>query len=254
MFEAGELGDAHPVAVRLQEQRAHDVGDLGAEFAPLDGMAPELGERTFAFRQQPRHFRLAAGNERDVSGAMPEREADRLVGRGVAGVQRRDHVRAPAREICFGDGALDEFHALEAAFARQRAGTLAKIGAGFDANDVPAPRRAENEVVENESEIGFSGAEIGDDGLVLLFQQRVQGGAQGLDEVHHLLQLAPRILIEAALARQDMKRPEERSRARDIGRRPEIFEALRRVFRRGTSFHKWLFPTRRLSRPAPRTL
>jgi hypothetical protein len=42
MFEAGEFGDADLVAVRFQHKSADDVGDVGAEFAALDRVAPEL--------------------------------------------------------------------------------------------------------------------------------------------------------------------------------------------------------------------
>jgi hypothetical protein len=42
VFEPRQFGHAHFVALGLQEKSAQNVRQMCAEFAPLDGMAPQL--------------------------------------------------------------------------------------------------------------------------------------------------------------------------------------------------------------------
>ena len=67
MFEAGQLRHPHLVAMRFEEQAAQDVGEVRAEFAPLDGMTPELAQGAGHALKRGRNLGLAAGDERNES-------------------------------------------------------------------------------------------------------------------------------------------------------------------------------------------
>ncbi|MDR8096019.1 hypothetical protein KPB08_13850, partial [Burkholderia cenocepacia] len=87
----GQMKDA----VRTATEAAQHVGDLAAEFARMQRVPPHLGQRIrerFArvLAQHARDLRLAARHQHDVLRALREREADRVVGRRVARVQRGD--------------------------------------------------------------------------------------------------------------------------------------------------------------------
>src|SRR6267378_3742380 len=94
----GQLGHRHLVSLALQRQRADDVGQVRAHLAAVDGVAPEqwpgLRRSVPVLLELCGHLRLAAGDRRDVIRVVPERQQQRIVGRGVAGVQREDHVHA----------------------------------------------------------------------------------------------------------------------------------------------------------------
>ena len=100
MFPADEFGDRELIAVGFELQAAQRVGDLAAELAGMNRVAPQFGERRFGERcrlvlaQCAGDFGLATGNQYDESGFLAQREADRVVGRRVAGVQRGDEVDA----------------------------------------------------------------------------------------------------------------------------------------------------------------
>ena len=50
VLEAGELGHPHLVAMGFQIKPAQHIGQMRAEFPPLDGMAPELVQRALLCR------------------------------------------------------------------------------------------------------------------------------------------------------------------------------------------------------------
>ena len=70
VLKAGELGHPHLVAMRFQKKPAQHIGEMSAEFPPLDGMAPQLVQRAFDVFQSARHFRLTAGHQRRVDGGL----------------------------------------------------------------------------------------------------------------------------------------------------------------------------------------
>ena len=53
VFQAGEFGHPHLVAMGFQIQPAQHIGEMGAEFAPLDAVAPELLQRRPCARPAP---------------------------------------------------------------------------------------------------------------------------------------------------------------------------------------------------------
>ena len=214
MFPAGEFGHRHLIAGGFELQAAQHVGELAAEFARVQRSPPQLGERGarqrrgLAGAQGGGDFGLAARHEDDVSGASGQREADRVVGRRVAGVQRGDDVHL-GRQQRRGDRLLDaqrvEVHACEAQARGQGARLVDEFATRLDADDAPARTRLEEAVVEDEAQVGLAGAVID--------QHRIVAGGkafaeQRLDEagqVLHLLQLAPAVLVELAVAREDVQ-------------------------------------------------
>ena len=178
--------------------------------------------------EQRRDLGLAARDQRHHLGLVAQREADRIVGGGVAGMQRRHHVGAAVRQHRVGDAAGHERHALEAAVAGQRLRAFDQLGAHVDTDDRAAPGRTDHEVVEDEAEIGLAGAEIGDHRVVALGQQRVDRRPQQLHEMQHLLQLAPRVEVQAALARQHVQRLEQRDGTLARRTRPHLRQHLAR--------------------------
>lgn len=187
---------------------------MAAEFPGVDGVAPEFREGGFAegfvlvLSQGGGHFGLAAGDQHDEAGLLGQGEANGVVGGGVAGVQGGDQVH-PGRQFWSGDGFLDaqveETHAGKAEFFRQFPGFLHQFRPGFDAVDVALVPGLEEQVVEDEAQVGFAGAVIGD---AVVLAVGGQFGEQGFDEVVevvHLLQLAPGVLVEFAVPGQDVQ-------------------------------------------------
>ena len=101
---------------------------------------------------------------------MLEREQDRFVGRGVAGMQRGDDIHRP--HFGFGDFAFDEIHAGEAAFRGDLLGRGDQFGARFHRDHLAPPGRAEIKIVENKAQIGFARAQIGQHRLGLFLSGR----------------------------------------------------------------------------------
>jgi hypothetical protein len=168
-------------------------------------------------------------------------EADGVVARRVAGVKRAHHVDL-AGEADIGDGAGDEAHAVEAASQRQALGRLHQRTARFDGDDFALAFRTEDEVVEDEAQIGLAGAEVGENRRILPLEQAIERRAQQLHEVLHLLQLAARIGVERALAGEDVQRLEQLDRLAG----PQVLQRVVLLF----SAH--LRPRRRRSCAFPR--
>ena len=120
---------------------------------------------------------------------MAESEADGVVRGGIAGVKRGDHVGAAVRHSRLGNGLSEKFHPLETRFRCKRAGAFDQLGARFHAVDAPSAAGTDNEIVENEPEIGFSGTKIDEHRRVRLGKQCVQGRPQQLHQMQHLLEL-----------------------------------------------------------------
>jgi hypothetical protein len=98
MLPADQFGDGDVVAVRLEQQAAQHVGQVAAQLAGVDRVAPQFGERGLAQRlilpgaHGGGDFSLAAGDEHDMPGLLGQRETDGIVGRRVAGVQGGDDI------------------------------------------------------------------------------------------------------------------------------------------------------------------
>ena len=210
MLQAGQFGDPHLVAVRFQEQTAQHIGQMRAEFAALDGMAPQLRHAALGAFQAPRHFRLAARHQRDIFGLMLQGEQDRLIRRRVAGMQRGDDIDRP--DLGLGDPAFDKIHAREAAVGGDLPGRGNQVGARFHRQHPATACGREIQVIENKPQIGFARPQIGQHGLGLFRQRRVDGGPDQLRQMLHLLELAPGIRVQPAIMSQDMQRLEQRHR------------------------------------------
>src|ERR1700691_1951685 len=74
----------------------------------------------------------------------------------------------------------------------------------------PPPCRAEIEVVENEAQIGFARAQIGQNRLLFFFQNGVDRGLYQLRQMLHLFELAAAICIQPAIGREDVQRLQQR--------------------------------------------
>jgi len=118
-----------------------------------------------------------------------QREADRVIGRRVAGMQRRYHVGAALGQHRARDLARHEAHAVEMTFGSELCALLHQLAAYVDADDAAMCGRPDHQVVEDEAQVGFTGAEIGDHGVLVFGQQPVERRAQQRHQVQHLLQL-----------------------------------------------------------------
>jgi hypothetical protein len=104
-----------------------------------------------------------------------------------------------------GGADVEEGHALEAQPLRQRARFLHQLGTRLDAVDVALPQRLEEQVVEDEAQVGLARAVVGQRRMALLRRQFLQQLLDELVQVVDLLELAPRVLVDAALAREDVQ-------------------------------------------------
>ena len=215
VLPANEFGDGDLVAVCLELQAAQHVGEVAAEFARVDRVPPQLCDRVaqcllLVLAQHRGNLGLAAGHEHDGACALVQREADRVVGGGVAGVQRGDDVDAPGQAVRvdrFGHAEVLEAHARrEPELVRQPARARHQLVARFDAVDAPARRvLLEEQVVQDETEVGLARAVVHQLQVGVLGQCFGQQRLDELVEVIDLLELAPAVLVELAVAGEDME-------------------------------------------------
>ena len=203
VLEAGEFGHPHLIAMGFQIKPAQHIGEMGAEFPPLDGMAPELIQRPFHVIQGSRQFGLAAGHQGDEFGVMVQGEQNRLVGGGVAGVQRGDNIHRPG--LSSRDAPFHKIHPLEAAVGGNGLCRFDQIGAALDGNHPAPPGGRKIQIVEDKPKIGFARPQIGQHRLVFLHQHGVDGGADKLSQMLDLFELAAAVGIQPALAGQDVQ-------------------------------------------------
>ncbi len=138
MFEAGKLGDPNLVAMRFEEQAAQHVRQMGAEFAALDGMAPELALRPLRSFQLYGDLGLAARHQRHEFRVVASANKIASSGRRVAGMQRRHQIHPALRQFGIADRAFDETHPLEPACLGDGFRRFDQIVARFDRIDLPA--------------------------------------------------------------------------------------------------------------------
>ena len=123
-------------------------------------------------------------------------------------MQRGHHVdlRRQLRRVGrLGHAEVEEGHALESQPRRQRARLLDQFGPRLDAVDVPAAALLEEQVVDDEAEVGLAGAVVGQRGLRAVARQFAQQLLDELEQVVDLLELAARVLVEPAFAREDVQ-------------------------------------------------
>jgi hypothetical protein len=138
-------------------------------------------------------------------------EGDGVVGGGVAGVQRGDDVDARGQFTGLGGvghAEVQEAHAVEAQARGQLTRLLHQFGPGLDAVDMAGLQRLEVQVVDDEAEVGLARAVVGQREAALArlrCLQLLQDFFNELEQVVDLLELAPRILVELALAREDVQ-------------------------------------------------
>ena len=108
-------------------------------------------------------------------------------------------------------------HARKTQALRQLAGLGDQLGAGLDAVDVAggflaAVRNIEKQVIQNETQIRLAGTMVGQAGRGLAGKGVVQQRLDELVQVVDLLELAPRVLVELALPREDVQLLEQVNR------------------------------------------
>jgi hypothetical protein len=97
VFPTNQFRHRYLVAVRLQLQATQHVGNLAAEFARMDGVAPEfakgiLQRLPLVLAQHGCHLGLATWHQHQKFRLLLQTELDRVIGRGVTGMQRGDDI------------------------------------------------------------------------------------------------------------------------------------------------------------------
>ena len=175
VLPAHQLGHRDLVAVRLQVEAAQHVGELAADLARVQRMAPELGQgrarqrQRLGLAQAGRHLGLAAGHQHHEARLLGEAEGDRVVGGGVAGMQRGHDVdarRQLGRVGGLGHGEVEEGHAVEAQpLLPARATCRPARPASRCRRRARRRARAKEQVVDDEAEVGLARAVVGQRGL-----------------------------------------------------------------------------------------
>jgi len=177
-------------------------------------VTPQLGQRRalqverFVFVQRTRQLGLAARHEHHVFGFLLQAKRNRVVGGGVARVQRGDHINLVGQGIAvcgFGHAEVEKLHALEPQALRQCFGRLDQLAARLDAVNTALPQSFEKQVVNDETQIRLARAVVGQGGALLAGGQFFQQLFDELKQVIHLLELATRILVELAVAGEDVQ-------------------------------------------------
>ena len=86
---------------------------------------------------------------------------------------------------------------------------VGQLGSRFDRDERPFVRRAEDELVEQRTEVALARTAIDDQRLRIAGHRVVERGCEQTDEVPDLLQLAAGICVEMAVAGQEVELLEE---------------------------------------------
>ena len=92
----------------------------------------------------------------------------------------------------------------------QRTRALRKLCTALDGIHIARAARRKPALIEQKTEVGLARAAVRQRQLVAVRLQLIQHGADELQQMLHLLQLAARVLIDAPLAREDVLRLQER--------------------------------------------
>jgi hypothetical protein len=214
VLPADQLGHGDLVATGFQVQAAQHIGELAADLARVDGMAPEFCQRRarqaqgLVLTQAGGDLGLAAGNDHHGPGLLLQAEGDGVVGGGITGMQGRDHVELRGHGSGMrglGHRHVEKSHALEAQVCSQLLRCLDQRCARLYAVDAAAPQRLEIQVVEDEAQIRLARAMVGQRDRMALDGQLLQDGCDELVQVVDLLELATRVLVDPAFAREDVQ-------------------------------------------------
>ena len=151
---------------------------------------------------------LAAGHQHHVLGFLLQAKGDGVVGGGVAGVQRGDHVDLLGQLGAmrrFGHAQIEELHALKAQPLGQNLGRRHQLAAGFDAIDRALAQGFKKQVINDEAQIRLARTMIGQRGTGVAGGQLFEQLFDELEQVVDLLELAARVLVELAVAGQDVQ-------------------------------------------------
>ena len=147
-------------------------------------------------------------------GVVLQRKTNGVIRRRVASVQRGHDVYARGQlRGLFGLRYFSRHkaHALKAKLVCQGAAFLHQVGAPLDAQHQTLWRlRFEKQVVQNKTQIRFACAVIDHAQVGVLGLCTAQQRLDELVEVKNLFELAPRILVELAIAREDMQLLQQR--------------------------------------------
>jgi len=84
--------------MRFELQAAQYIGQMAAEFARVNRVAPDFCERIMAdflalvLAQLAGNFGLATGHQHDELRFLFQSKMDRIIGRRIAGMQRGHHI------------------------------------------------------------------------------------------------------------------------------------------------------------------
>ena len=103
----------------------------------------------------------------------------------------------------FSDRQIEEPHPRKSSFRRAR-GSADQLAAGFDAVHGARVPRLQEQVVEDEAQVGLAGAVVGEGEFAASGDHFVEKRLDELVEVIDLLELAPAVLAELAVAGEDV--------------------------------------------------
>ncbi len=201
----------------LELQAAQHVGQVAAKLARVQRVTPEFAQRRARLGRSRRqalvlaqgggHFGLAARHQHQVLRPVRQRKGDGVVGGGVAGVQGGDHIdhrrQLGLQRLLHRGG--DKAHARKAQPLRQRLRAVHQFDARLDADHPALAARLEKTVVEQKTQIGFAATVIDQRHVAAPLQHVEQQRLDKVQQMLHLLELAPAVLVQAAVARQDVQ-------------------------------------------------
>ena len=110
------------------------------------------------------------------------------------------------------DLARDEAQALEAEALRPLGGRVRELGARLDREQFAAAGGAHAQRVQQEAEVALARAAVDDRRLLVARVDVVERGPEQADQVADLLQLAARVGVEVAVAREQVQVVQQRER------------------------------------------
>ena len=208
-----ELGHGDLVAARLEPERSDYIGQVTAKLAAVPRVSVQARPRAAPGSgcELPRDLGLTARDHGDVVRPRGDGALERVVRRGVAGVQRERHVD-PLRQRRLGDRALDHLDALKARIGGDLADPLHEVRARLDAHDPPAGRLSELRAREQQAQVGFARAKVDEDGLGVPREDVGRRGRDQAEQVFDLLELSACVRVQGAVPGEQVERVQERPR------------------------------------------
>ena len=178
MFPADQFGGGDTISMGFQLQATQHIGQHTAEFARVNRVTPQLGERsacqrgTLVLAQDSGDFRLAAGGQHYKAGALVQGEADGIIRRRITGVQGGDDVDPRRQGGCMNRSLgtqMLKMHAGKTQAAGQFTRTRDEFGARLDAENLPAAPGMQKQIVEDKAEIRLARAKVDEREIALRF-------------------------------------------------------------------------------------